>query len=456
MLRAARSAAGATLTHLGGLPRVSARGLRRSLQAPTGRGRCDSTLIAAFDKLPAAARAAAAAMGAPPVVVRRACADPTLRVAYILELAGAGAASWTLRGGAHDAPTRQCFARATRERSIPPDGFDTSSEVPAAILGRCIAPGHLVPATRTNWAAAAAANPATPRWALAAYTDDRRDQMTVTEREAAAANPSIPSTALRRMSTSDEHYTRWAAAASLGCDPALVAALTGDDEIMVALAAFRNPNCPTELLRRSERADTAVLSNVNCPPEVLDDGATDDRSWVRALTAENPSCAPQTVRNLALDVEPRVRANAAAHAACPDSAAASFTFDRSPQVRRNYAQSRRCPPEMLAALAQDDDDEVVLAAAQNPNCPAGALSMLGAPVAVSQLSLAVAANPATGSEHLEKLSRLDVRDVDEAIAGHPHTPEHLLFTLLAHHDATVAAVAVKSLNSRSRLRLDTA
>ena len=138
-----------------------------------------------------------------------------------------------------------------------------------------------------------------------------------------------------------------AAASSMNCPQATLAALAGALDEDVRVAAAQNDRCPQAVLAAlvtdaDFEVSYAAVRNPLCSPSVVAAAALhNDDSWIREASAGHPNCGPQLQRHLADD---------------PDAT-----------VRIALAENSNARVETLEILAGDFNGAVIAAVCDNPN-----------------------------------------------------------------------------------------
>jgi hypothetical protein len=254
-----------------------------------------------------------------------------------------------------------------------------------------------------------------------------------------------------------ERLTRWADApgvvAATADPPGSAAAETPLWRIRRLLA--RNPQCPPEILDALASDDRhevrlAALAHPSCPPSTLDGHAraTSGR-WRSApleclleldLVARHPATESSTVLNLVAELErtdEELASNALRTLAQrPDAPAVALEHlagSRWPWVRSAVAGNPSTPVPVVATLAADEHPAVRSAAAGRIDAPHPLLGLLADDPAVT-VRASVAANPGAPASALRRLGgdTTAAATVTYALLRNPATPPQVQAVLRLH------------------------
>ena len=315
----------------------------------------------------------------------------------------------------------------------------------------------------------AAANPHIASAALTAATTS--DDVRV--RASAAANPTVSVLCLRNLAGDPHDIVRRAVATNPRSEPDMLRTLIGDGVGNVAGAAAANPSIDADVLVEAARDGhwvVEVASNPNTPPDLLDNLGSgrcvhtseeacpdngdcwaehsDIREDLLAAVFANPSTDPELLRNLETYVDDWDYQTQTAIAA---SETDPLWLDDlagypDPQVRLALARNPHTNSETLQRLAQDPDTAehdygwVRDAVAEHPSCPP---QMLTEMITGSDPIRSAAANPSCPPRTLADIATGDFGSVLAGYAAqNPSTPPQTLTDLSAHRSEFIrSAVA---------------
>ena len=119
-----------------------------------------------------------------------------------------------------------------------------------------------------------------------------------------------------------------------------------------------------------------LLENNNASPEIIEELAGDEDSYVRKEVAYNPNTPVDILRKLAEDKDWRARAGVPRNPNTPVDILIKLAEDVYSGVRYEVPRNPNTPAEVLTKLAEDEDDSTRYNVARNPNTPVEALRKL--------------------------------------------------------------------------------
>ena len=310
------------------------------------RGRCDTALMDATQRLSSRERAA--------VVASRWCPPPLRRLSGAdnsgtVRVAAAGVAGW-----------------ANRART------DLAAPRRALVTG-------LEPHPDVQRRRGSIRNPSCPHVVtvcLAGHVDSG-------VRSAAARNPNCDLGTLWRLAADSDVEVR-SEVAERTTQAAVLAHLAADDHAMVRYSAAQNPVCDREMMSHifedtevdadaawwAYRPDSTVEELQNVAKRATD-------WWVLAAVGAHPGCGTGLRERLAASGEESVRSAVARNRFCEPELLERLAGDDGSDVRTRTAENLQCSAATLQRLAADNDVGVRAAAAANPNSPGFVLRRLG-------------------------------------------------------------------------------
>ena len=315
----------------------------------------------------------------------------------------------------------------------------------------------------------AAANPHIASAALTAATISTDERV----RAAAAANPTVSVLCLRNLAGDPHDIVRRAVATNPRSEPDMLRTLIGDAVGNVAAAAATNPSIDADVLveaARDGRWVAEVASNPNTPPDLLDklgsgrcvhiseeacpdngdcwSEHSDSREEILTAVFANPGTDPELLRNLEIYVEDWEYETQTAIAASETN---PLWLDElvdypEPQVRLALACNPHTTSETLQRLAQAPDSAehdyswVRDAVAEHPSCPPQLLTEM---ITGRDPIRSAAANPSCPPQTLADIATGDLGSVLAGYAAqNPSTPPQTLTDLSGHRSEFIrSAVA---------------
>ena len=312
------------------------------------RGRCDTALMDATQRLSSPERAAVmASRWCPPPLRRLSGADSSSTV----RVAAAGVAGWGHRARTDIAAPRRALVAELGSKRIDVQRWVDSIK-----------------------------NPSCPP-ALSACLADDIDPAGV--RLAAAWNQNCDVGTHWRLAADDDAATR-AEVAERTTHASVLAHLAADDHAMVRHSAAKNPDCDREMMRHifeHPEVDTDAEVWAYRPDSTVEElrnvaeRATD--WWVLAAVGAHPGCGTGLRERLAASGDELIRSAVARNRSCSAELLERLAGSNSSQVRTRAAENLRCSAATLRRLAADGDVGVRSAAAANPNMSASVLRQLG-------------------------------------------------------------------------------
>ena len=298
-------------------------------------------------------------------------------------------------------------------------------------------------------------------------------------RRAVGWNSKTPGKTLRTLSQDPNEQVRSAVGRNANTPLEILVQLAQDPSYAVKMGVAVNPRLSLELLQKlgqideelksqvasnsslsleyftklskdpSEQVRRAIVSNFTTPVNILLSLAKDPSEQVRCLIARNLNTPVNTLLELTGDTAP-VRANIAANPnITPDVLQKLLElgdFKQSLEVRVGIASNPNIPPEYLSQLAGDPHVGVKICLANNPKTPPQILATLASDEIIIALKkarsrevpyvgaesrlieeviCAVAMNPHTPAERLERLAEEDYQ-FQCLVAANPNTPLKIL------------------------------
>jgi len=303
-----------------------------------------------------------------------------------------------------------------------------------------------------------------------------------------ARNPATPVSTLVRLASDPESLVRTFVAANFKTpvDVVVSLALNPDKSRRARTGAAHNPNTPPDVLKQlaegaEPRASPAgapaapdlisnwevcstLADNPATPGDVLARLAGDSDALIRASLAKNPNTPPDVLEQLAQDPDQGVRSSAA-HLLegrfwiapdTPTSMLVPLAASPHPNVRRETARHPNTPADVVARLARDPHPDVrhaakhpnrrqtvtdptrgtrneQLATAEDQGTSAETLNALARRTSWWLVRWAMARNPNTRTDTLERLAHGRKDAVRWAVSQHPNTSPDVL-TQLADDD----------------------
>ena len=243
--------------------------------------------------------------------------------------------------------------------------------------------------------------------------------------------------------------SQYAAASNPRWPPGVVASFAGSEVWQIRRAAASHPAAAAGTLRCLGRDSTilvrvAAAANPNCPPSALRDLIADPQSEVRAAAAVNPRTPVASLEALAADQHPQVRAAAASNSA---TSAQRFVDDESHMVREAAAHRAGLSDEDLMRLAGDAHGSVSEAAAENPDSGIRVLKRCATSPYMATRA-AAAENPNLPVDLLRRLCADFTGEVKAAAAANPRLDPRLLAKLALDSEPVVREAAVAAIRQR--------
>ena len=166
-----------------------------------------------------------------------------------------------------------------------------------------------------------------------------------------------------------------------------------------------------------------LLENNNASPEIIEELAEDEDSYVRKEVAKNPNTPVEILRKLA--------------------------GDKGANVKYSVAKNPKTPVDILRKLAEDKDWRARAGVPRNPNTPVDILIKLAEDV-YSGVRYEVAMNPNTPAEVLRKLAEDEDDSTRYNVARNPNTPVEALRKLAMDEDDDVSYNAENQLRKRGQ------
>ena len=166
-----------------------------------------------------------------------------------------------------------------------------------------------------------------------------------------------------------------------------------------------------------------LLENNNASPEIIEELAEDEDSYVRKEVAKNPNTPVEILRKLA--------------------------GDKGANVKYSVAKNPKTPVDILRKLAEDKDWRARAGVPRNPNTPVDILIKLAEDV-YSGVRYEVAMNPNTPAEVLKKLAEDEDDSTRYNVARNPNTPVEALRKLAMDEDDDVSYNAENQLRERGQ------
>ena len=166
-----------------------------------------------------------------------------------------------------------------------------------------------------------------------------------------------------------------------------------------------------------------LLENNNASPEIIEELAEDEDSYVRKEVANNPNTPVDILRKLA--------------------------GDKGANVKYSVAKNPNTPVDILRKLAEDKDWRARAGVPRNPNTPVDILIKLAEDV-YSGVRYEVPRNPNTPAEVLTKLAEDEDDSTRYNVARNPNTPVEALRKLAMDEDDDVSYNAENQLRERGQ------
>ena len=210
--------------------------------------------------------------------------------------------------------------------------------------------------------------------------------------------------------------------------PEIIEELAEDEDSYVRKEVAKNPNTPVDILRKL---------------------AEDKGANVKYLVAKNPNTPVDILRKLAEDKDWRVRAGVPRNPNTPVDILIKLAEDVYSGVRDEVAMNPNTPAEVLTKLAEDEDDSARYNVARNPSTPVDILKKL-AEDEDEHVRQEVAYNSNTPIDILRKLAEDKYWNVREGVVENSSTPVDILRKLVEDQYLIVRVNAENQLRERGR------
>ena len=337
-----------------------------------------------------------------------------------------------------------------------------------------------VPASSTaRWSAqrraGAPLNVAAPRVAVVAAARS----FLLPARRGAAAHLSCPPLVLTRIAIHERSEMSVTAEATRNpnCAPAVLAALSRDEDVDVRARIAEHPSCPAVALTTIAETDPNMALRARAlrptdPAVVVGSAAAHPDPLMRIVAAKHRDISPELLTTLAEDPTPRTRQTVAAHPSCPTSVlqrlasdpdvyvravavanpnisyrlVANAAHDHAPQTRAAAAARGDCPPDVLQRLAGDDSVNVRAASAANTACDVDAVNFDDPATSVQA---ALAARGDCPPDVLDRLAGGTSVEASAAAVANPAISSRRLADAIRDGAAPVVAAALGTLRRRA-------
>ena len=192
-----------------------------------------------------------------------------------------------------------------------------------------------------------------------------------------------------------------------------------------------------------------LLENNNASPEIIEELAEDEDSYVRKEVAYNPNTPVEVLRKLTGDEDKDVRWGAIRNPNIPADILRELAEDKDKHMRYEVARNPNTPIDILRKLADDEDRNVRRGVAENPNASAEVLRKL-AEDGNEHVRQEVAYNSNTPVDILRKLAEDKYWNVREGVVENPNTPVDILRKLVEDQYLIVRVNAENQLRERGR------
>ena len=192
-----------------------------------------------------------------------------------------------------------------------------------------------------------------------------------------------------------------------------------------------------------------LLENNNASPEIIEELAEDEDSYVRKEVAYNPNTPVEVLRKLTGDEDKDVRWGAIRNPNIPADILRELAEDKDKHMRYEVARNPNTPIDILRKLADDEDRNVRRGVAENPNASAEVLRKL-AEDGNEHVRQEVAYNSNTPIDILRKLAEDKYWNVREGVVENPNTPVDILRKLVEDQYLIVRVNAENQLRERGR------
>jgi len=251
------------------------------------------------------------------------------------------------------------------------------------------------------------------------------------ERAALARNPNLPLKWLRELAADEDWWVRASAAENPKAVPVMLAELaTEQKHVVIHEQVAAHPHTSPETLRTLAQSPEREIRlrlarNPGTPPDVLGSLAADPSATVREAVAAHPLTPEVTLSILVRDPQERVKEVARLRLG---QGALPQTLPRRRAVRLALASRTQLPEELAQALLTDRSPDVRAQMGMHGDLTPENRAQLGRDRSLHVRVVALAHNPASPSEALDRMPRYDVR-VRQGLSRHALTPSSVLDAL---------------------------